>query len=210
VGALSVVVRYLWSSLAKELVVSRCNVPEKKIRVVLGDLQTLNLEGMSAVLKGNRSVSVVATVDDPKELVAAVKKKSPDVLVVDSKLLRRVPARGINGQSKVIQIVESDNGITPSAATRGVVRRSDGVRQLKDAIRRVARGETYELPTVSVAKDKLSRREHDITRLVARGLSNRAIAEDLGLSEQSVKNLVSRILKKFNMDNRVQLALAHQ
>jgi DNA-binding NarL/FixJ family response regulator len=185
-------------------------VPEKKIRVVLGDLQTLNLEGMNAILKGNRSVSVVATADDPKELAAAVKKKSPDVVVVDSQMLRRVPTRGINGHSKVIQLVEPGTAISTTPATMGVVKRNDGVRELKDAIRRVARGETYELPASGNSGSKLSRREQDITRLVARGLSNRAIADDLGLSEQSVKNLVSRILKKFGMDNRVQLALAHQ
>lgn len=185
-------------------------MPEKKIRVVLGDLQTLNLEGMSAVLKGNKTLSVVATADDPKKLADAVKKKSPDVVVVDSQMLRRVPARSINGQSKVIQIVESGDAFTTTPSTMGVVRRNDGVRKLKDAIRRVAKGETYELPTQGRAKAKLSRREQDIARLVARGLSNRSIAEDLGLSEQSVKNLVSRILKKFDMDNRVQLALAQQ
>jgi len=185
-------------------------VPEKKIRVVLGDLQTLNLEGMSAVLKGSKALSVVAASDDPKKLADAVKKKSPDVVVVDAQMLRRIPSGSINGLSKVIQLAESGVSINATPSTAGVVRRNDGVRTLKVAIRKVAKGETFELPKPSKSRVKLSRREQDIVSLVARGLSNRAIADDLGLSEQSVKNLVSRVLKKCGMDNRVQLALAQR
>lgn len=185
-------------------------MPAKKVRVILGDLQTLNLEGMSALLKGYQGISVVAIADEPKELAEAVKKKAPDVVVVDSQLLRRMPARGMNGESSVIQLVDPGFSVTATPATKGVLRRNDGVRELKDAIRRVARGETYEMPKPGKTKAKLSRREQDIAKLVARGLSNRSIAEDLGLSEQSVKNLVSRILKKLDIDNRVQLALSQR
>lgn len=54
---------------------------------------------------------------------------------------------------------------------------------------------------------RLTRREEDVASLVAQGKSNRQIADDLGLREQSVKNLVSMIMRKLNCENRVQLAL---
>lgn len=53
----------------------------------------------------------------------------------------------------------------------------------------------------------LTRRENDVVKLVAQGKSNRQIADALGLREQSVKNLVSAIMRKLNCENRVQLAL---
>lgn len=182
-------------------------MPEKRIRVVLGD-HALNLEGMSAVLKTAATMTVVATADSPKKLTEAVKNKVPDVVVVDSQMLRAVTGRGINGASKVIQLADEDSYVSPTPATRGVVRRTEGSKGLKEAIRRVAKGQTYSLPESRASGIKLSRREQEIAKLVGRGLTNRAIAQELDLSEQSVKNLVSRVLKKTGLDNRVQLALA--
>jgi DNA-binding NarL/FixJ family response regulator len=54
---------------------------------------------------------------------------------------------------------------------------------------------------------RLTAREFEIARLVARGLSNRAIAETLAIKEQSVRNLVSSVLTKLGCDNRVQVAI---
>ena len=182
-------------------------MPEKRIRVVLGD-RALNLEGLSAVLKSAGTLTIVATADSPKKLTEIVKKKTPDVVVVDSQMLRAVSGRGINGASKVIQLADEDSYVSHTPATKGVVRRSEGSKGLKDAIRRVAKGQTYALPEERTAGVRLSRREQEIAKLVGRGLTNRAIAQELALSEQSVKNLVSRVLKKTGLDNRVQLALA--
>lgn len=53
----------------------------------------------------------------------------------------------------------------------------------------------------------LTKREHDVATLVGKGMSNRTIAESSGLQEQSVKNLVSVIMRKLNCENRVQVAL---
>jgi DNA-binding NarL/FixJ family response regulator len=181
-------------------------VPERRIRVVLGDL-ALNAEGLNAVLKNVATVNVVATADSPRKLTEAVKSKSPDVVVVDSEMLRAITGRGINGSSKVIQLTDADAVVRSTPATRAVVRRTEGSKALKEAIRRVAKGQTYELPA-DEGRVKLSRREQEIAKLVGRGLTNRTIASELDLSEQSVKNLVSRVLKKAGLDNRVQLALA--
>ena len=162
------------------------------------------------MLKGINTLSVVATADSPKKLAEAVKAKSPDVIIADSQMLRNSVGRSINGTSRVIQIADSDTLVAPTPATRGVVRRSESSRELKEAIKRVAKGQTYSLPEPSMTGKKLSRREQEIAQLVAQGMSNRSIAEELGLSEQSVKNLVSRILRKTGLGNRVQLALSMQ
>jgi hypothetical protein len=53
----------------------------------------------------------------------------------------------------------------------------------------------------------LSRREYEVAHLVARGMSNRRISQTTGLREQSVKNLVSVVMRKLDCENRVQVAL---
>lgn len=58
-----------------------------------------------------------------------------------------------------------------------------------------------------MVKVRLTQREEDVVREVARGLTNRQIAAELGLSEQTVKNHVSVLLQKLDVSNRVQLAL---
>ena len=55
--------------------------------------------------------------------------------------------------------------------------------------------------------DPLSRRERQIVAAVARGLNNRAIAEEAGIAPQTVKNHLSSIFQKLQVTNRVQLAL---
>jgi DNA-binding NarL/FixJ family response regulator len=55
--------------------------------------------------------------------------------------------------------------------------------------------------------NELTRREYEVAQLVARGMPNRRISEVTGLREQSVKNLVSVIMRKLNCENRVQVAL---
>ena len=54
---------------------------------------------------------------------------------------------------------------------------------------------------------ELTKREFDVAMLVSKGLSNRSIAQAAGLQEQSVKNLVSVIMRKLSCENRVQVAL---
>jgi DNA-binding NarL/FixJ family response regulator len=57
------------------------------------------------------------------------------------------------------------------------------------------------------SSNELSQREYECAQLVAKGMSNRKIAQITGLREQSIKNLVSVIMRKLNCENRVQVAL---
>jgi DNA-binding NarL/FixJ family response regulator len=68
-------------------------------------------------------------------------------------------------------------------------------------IQKMARGELGQ-----GAFDKLSQREMEIVTYVARGMSNRAIGDALGLSENTVRNHLRSILEKLGLDNRVQVA----
>jgi len=74
-----------------------------------------------------------------------------------------------------------------------------------DLFRNVTRGRGR--PRVVTAGFELSRREYEIAGLIAKGYGNRAIAEAMALKEQSVKNLVSTVIRKLSCENRVQVAL---
>ncbi|HZB50676.1 MAG TPA: response regulator transcription factor, partial [Mycobacteriales bacterium] len=102
------------------------------------------------------------------------------------------------------------------AGVSGYLLKDVGPTELADALRAVHAGGASLDPTVaatvvqSVAeppRDPLTPREHEVLRLVARGLSNRLIARELALSEKTVKAHVSAILAKLGVADRTQAAL---
>jgi DNA-binding NarL/FixJ family response regulator len=81
------------------------------------------------------------------------------------------------------------------------------IREIGNAFVRTAAGRVREARGGYGNKFELSRREFEVASLVAKGYSNRKISEVVGLKEQSVKNLVSVIMRKLKCENRVQVAL---
>jgi DNA-binding NarL/FixJ family response regulator len=134
-----------------------------------------------------------------------VDEHSPDVLVASGSLLRNMNQKPA---VRVVAVIDQDQG-APSEA-HGIVMRQNGAPSLVEAVRAAAIGKKWR-PSGWAARlqrsNGLSPREADIVQHVSNGCSNRDIAQRLGLSEQSVKNLVSRILKKKGYTNRVQIAL---
>lgn len=195
------------------------------VRVVIADTQTLSLEGTAALLKEVDDIRVVGKTSTPEDMVYTVKDSHPDVLVVEGRMLSMVGHREISklptGDDGVKILVLADPEDVPRAMavapieTRGLVTRDSTPGNLAHAIRTVNTGDTFELPPIPQGEKRrgrkrtmrLSRREQDIVTLISQGLSNRDIAQKMGISEQSVKNLVSRVLKKQGFRNRVQVAL---
>lgn len=194
------------------------------VKVVLADNHTLNLEGMASLLEDVPDVEVGAAVSAAGDLVNSLRTAQPDVLVIDARMLNELSdqelarVRKAVDDLKVIILTEQDSAARAAAfappETKGLVFRTTDSRSLADAIRSVASGRLWDMPSSATnhretaARGRgLSPRELDIAILISQGLTNREIAQRLGLSEQSVKNLVSRILKKKGLTNRVQIAL---
>jgi DNA-binding NarL/FixJ family response regulator len=90
-----------------------------------------------------------------------------------------------------------------------VASRSSGAEGLRQALNtsRQRSLAVREPAAAYVVRPRLTTREAQVAHLVSRGLSNRRIAESLGIREQSVKNLVSVLMRKLQCENRVQVAL---
>ena len=184
----------------------------KVITVVLADKRPLNLDGLAALVNSSGDVTVAGAAHDGAEAVSLARGTHPSVLVIDAELASRVPSEDIArlAPAKLLLVSDIARPSRMPAGTKGVVLRSSSGATLLEAIRTVANGGTWEMPTHPGRRGRgqsLSPREDDIVAFIAQGVSNREIAQRLGLSEQSVKNLVSRILKKRGYTNRVQIAL---
>jgi DNA-binding NarL/FixJ family response regulator len=204
------------------------------IRVCLADDQALMRSGLKALLGLLGDIDVVAEAEDGEAAVAAVLSSKPDVLVLDVRMPR---LNGVGVIKKLAHIqslpptlllttFEDDAALVRGlrAGARGYLLKGVSPEILLDAIRAVARGETYlYVPPVSTTTregmreaahnedasilDSLTHRETEILRLMASGIGNREIAEALNLSEGTVKNHVSSIFSKLGVGDRTKAVL---
>ncbi|MFE3849947.1 response regulator [Streptomyces griseorubiginosus] len=207
------------------------------IRVVVADDQELVRSGFSMILEAQADIEVVAEAGNGAEAVDAVRRHTPDVLLLDI----RMPvmdgleaARRVCAQSgcKVVMLTTFDlDEYVYDALYAGAsgfllkdVRRDD----LVHAVRVVAGGDSLLAPAITrrlVADivrrrreeaatepapdrlDVLTAREVETLRMLARGLSNAEIATTLFVSEHTVKTHVSNVLSKLGLRDRVQAVI---
>ena len=204
----------------------------EKVRVILVDDHEVVRLGLLSLLEGIDWIDVVAEAGTAAEALEAVATYKPDVVVMD---IRMPGDSGIDAcqaitsrwpETKVIMLTSyvDDDLIFKAlqAGASGYVLKQVGNRSLIDALNAVLRGEALLDPAVTqrvidqvrkserdrqaVSFKDLSTREMEILAQVARGKSNRAIAEHLNLAEKTVRNHVSSILSKLGLSNRVEAA----
>lgn len=205
-----------------------------KIRVYIADDHTLFREGLRQLLEMEADIEVVGEAADGLEAVAGVPKLSPDVVLMDinmpvvngvaaiTQILEGAPDTGII----VLTMYRQDQYVFDAmrAGARGYLLKDAKPSDLIFAIRAVARGASMVDPrlTTTVLKEfrrlanqveadqglgGLTQRELEILRLLALGLSNKEIAHRLCLAEKTVKNYLSIIFQKLELNDRVQAAI---
>jgi DNA-binding NarL/FixJ family response regulator len=200
------------------------------IRLVLADDHPIVLDGLEHLFRLEPEFEVVARVRDAAAAVAAVDRLRPDVLVLDLKMPGgggRAVLEGLAGRPEAPAVVVLTAAVDEDElmgavrlGVRGVVLKEMAPRMLVEAVRRVvAGGEWLEdglggrMLRKLLARDRsaaagLTVREGEILRLAARGLRNRDIAEQLHISEGTVKTHLHRIYEKLGCESRVELMLA--
>lgn len=198
------------------------------IRVIIVDDHPIVRDGIAAVLETEADVVVGASVGSAEEMLAAVTRQRPDAILLDLALPGMGGVEAISrlrqaGAPPVVIFSAHDEAEAMVEAVRAgargyVVKGAPGA-EIIAAIREVAAGGTYFRGAAADAiarevrsprdPDGLTPREREVIRLVSEGLSNKQIAQRLGIAERTAKFHVRQIMAKLGADNRAQaVALA--
>ena len=206
---------------------------DETISVVIVDDHALFRRGLELVLSEEPDIKVVGEAADGIEAVHRAEEMTPDVVLMDVRMPRSTgieAARRIRERlpdTKVIMLTvsesEEDLYAAVKAGASGYLLKEISIEELGDAVRAVSRGHSLISPSmaskllsefnalVQQAEERhrtllpsLTPRELDVLKLVAKGLSNREISEELYISENTVKNHVRNILEKLHLHSRME------
>jgi DNA-binding NarL/FixJ family response regulator len=205
---------------------------QSSLRVVLVDDDELTREGLRVLLSSRRDrARLVGTVPASDELLPMVDELDADVVLSEVRPQRSEPLElvarlaSIEAHFDVVVYTYEDEVSTVfralSVGASGYLLKSLGASELEDSMVRIRSGEVVVDPTIAtrIAMDAaqrggsefwpgsqlgLTRRESDVTRLLANGLSNRAIAAELIVGEETVKTHLRKIYRKLGVKDRAQ------
>jgi len=203
------------------------------MRILLCDDQAVVRDGLEMLLKLERDFEVVATASDGAEAVELTAKHSPDLVLMDLKMpgmngieaTRQIRAHHPEVKVLVLTTYDDDQWVFDAirAGAGGYLLKDTPREEIVRAIRGTLEGKSFVDPGVAgklldqvaskqvqpktLLTEKLTGREVDVLRLIARGLNNPEIAAALCLSEGTVRNHVSAILTKLEVTDRTQAAI---
>ncbi len=204
------------------------------IRVLLADDQALVRSGFRLVLETRSDLEVVGEADDGVQAVELAQTTQPDVILMDVRMpnldgiaaTRRIVGHDSGTRILVLTTFDLDEYVYEAirAGASGFLLKDVRPADLIDAVRLIADGNALLGPTVTRrllerftdsgprlgdpgALERLTAREREILRLLATGLSNAEIAQQLFLGETTVKTHVSSVLRKLGVRDRVQAVI---
>ncbi len=202
------------------------------ISVVVADDQGMVRSGFAILLNAQPDIEVIAEAVNGQEAVTRAAELRPDVILMDVRMpvldglqaTRAITAMADPPKVLVLTTFDLDDYVYEAlrCGASGFLLKDASARELAEAVRLVAAGDALLSPGVTrrlIAEfarlgaprspgraqlDGLTEREHEVLRLVARGMSNAEVAGELIVAEQTVKTHVSRILMKLGLRDRTQ------
>jgi two-component system, NarL family, response regulator LiaR len=204
-----------------------------KIRVLIADDHQVVRQGLRGFLELQEDIELVSEAEDGISAVNMAKQYAPDVVLMDLVMPKLDGIEAIsqikanNPNTKVIALTSftDDDKVFPAiqAGASSYLLKDITPSNLVEAIRAVHRGESRLHPDItrklmeqiahsvspvhSLHPDDLTEREIGVIRLVAQGRNNHDIAQELVISEKTVKTHISNILSKLHLEDRTQLAI---
>jgi DNA-binding NarL/FixJ family response regulator len=203
------------------------------IRVLVVDDHALFRRGLEMVLAQEPDIEVVGEAGDGAEAVERAEELLPDVVLMDIRMPRRsgieacTAIKDVVPSAQIIMLTISDEEAdlyeAIKAGATGYLLKEISIDEVATAIRAVAGGQSLISPSMAsklisefaqlvkrdddrqqVPAPRLTERELEVLRLVARGMNNRDIARQLFISENTVKNHIRNILEKLQLHSRME------
>jgi two-component system NarL family response regulator len=203
------------------------------IRVMICDDHALFRRGLIMVLDSEDGVEVVAEAEDGDEAIRKAEECAPDVVLMDVRMPKISGIEATREIAEVVPTAkilmltvsdeEEDLYDAIKAGATGYLLKEISIEEVANAIRAVMSGQSLISPSMaskllseftnlarraeekhSVPTPKLTDRELEVLKLVAQGMSNREIAAELYISENTVKNHVRNILEKLHLHSRME------
>jgi len=205
----------------------------ERLRVMVVDDHALFRRGLEMVLGNEPDLELVGEASDGQEAVEKSQDLMPDVVLMDVRMPRRSgieatsQIRDLLPHVKILMLTISDDEAdlydAIKAGASGYLLKEIPIEEVSDAIRSVWAGQSRISPSMAskllteftnlakkadekqaVPSPRLTDRELEVLKLVAQGMSNREIASELYISENTVKNHVRNILEKLHLHSRME------
>jgi DNA-binding NarL/FixJ family response regulator len=210
---------------------------DEVIRVLIADDQALFRRGLYVVLGTEENIEVIAEAEDGEQAITRAEEMAPDVVLMDVRMPRvngieaASRIRETLPSTKILMLTVSDEEDdlyeAIKAGANGYLLKEISVEEVASAIRAVVQGQSLISPSMaskllnefnSLARQAADRREQlpapvltarelEVLKLVARGMSNRDVADQLYISENTVKNHVRNILEKLHLHSRMEAVM---
>ena len=203
-----------------------------KIEIIIADDHMMIREGLKQLMELDGTMKVIAEANDGEECLNLLNKKiHPDILLLDINMPKKngIEVLEYIKQNKIpvkVLILTVHNEVeyllkAVDIGIDGYLLKDSSYDELKEAIDVIISGNTYIQPSLLPAlnesmedyaldKEKiewLTKRELDVLRLISKGCSNKKISDELTISERTVKNHISHIFRKIDVEDRTQAAV---
>jgi two-component system, NarL family, response regulator LiaR len=200
------------------------------IRVLLVDDHAVVREGLRTFLELQEGMEVVGEAEDGEQALTEAERLRPDVILMDLVMpvldgvgaMRELRQKRPSCRVIVLTSFAEDDRLLPAiqAGAAGYLLKNVQPKELARAVRAAHAGEALLDPSIAARlveaiaqpageepRDELTPREREVLELIGRGLSNKRIALELGVSEKTVKTHVGHLLHKLGVADRTQAAL---